>query len=294
MPSTTADDPLPSVEKDDSLPVVIKSEYHNGRFHIGGARKDSYCLFPRQEWLEGDHTNEERGFEVMGESGFLHVRCPSNPLPNSLCVENGRHIDSMVIEIAGYCPNSGSESADRSSCGIYFGNPGFNAGFNAIGAAGHQLNHHFRIIEPAGVAYCTQRAELCAAIVALIAARYYTVYGGQWPCVDDECNPRCPIRHVVIKTRSQYLVHAVVNATKDNRWKLNKWLASSGTQVTNRVLWMMIARCLDVLEYLDTTVDFYLVPLSATMESYNLAKAGINSQKWLSPNALMAIWPFPG
>ncbi|KAJ0340088.1 hypothetical protein COL922a_003724 [Colletotrichum nupharicola] len=78
-----------------------------------------------------------------------------------------RDRSSIIVAIAGACPNNGTGDAPRSSCGVYFGDS-------------CRETRGFRVDSGPAHPHTNQRAELHAAIAALDTVKPFCEKGGHW------------------------------------------------------------------------------------------------------------------
>ncbi|KAI1190219.1 hypothetical protein F5B17DRAFT_105461 [Nemania serpens] len=143
--------------------------------HRAGPHGDTCKGFPCSLYTSEFARCGVDNLEVLGDYGFMHVRCPyASRTPSQFFDGHSCHVDSLVVAVDGACPDNGSHIATKSACGVYFGpdNP---------------ENVAVRIHEIPGTVHTNQRAELVAAIVAIEASVEFIFHGGQWQCTC-ECN----------------------------------------------------------------------------------------------------------
>lgn len=143
----------------------------------------------------------------------------------------------LIISIAGHCLNKGRDDpSSRSAIGVYFGKDNENN----ISASLNRPQH------------TTQIAELNACIAAL--QRVIAIWKMATPTGGND--PWHPMRLVVIKTDSPYLVNGVTEWLP--KWKENGWKGCKGQKIANDDLWRVIDRWIQHLEA-EISVQFWLV-----------------------------------
>ncbi|KAJ6121731.1 hypothetical protein N7512_004196 [Penicillium capsulatum] len=165
------------------------------------------------------------------------VASPSSLSKCPCCLQYESQNGRLVIAIAGACINHGKDSpSSRSAIGVYFGP---DNQYN-IGASLGKTQH------------TTQIAELRACITALQTA--ITIWKTTNPVA--EHSPCHPMRLVVIKTESPYLVNGATEWLP--KWKENGWKGCKGQKVANDELWRVIDLWIRHLES-EVTVQFWRV-----------------------------------
>lgn len=124
---------------------------------------------------------------------------------------------------------------------------------------GYDSNLNRSEIQPVEERNTNQIAELRACLVALEQA-------GE--VVSDP--PREPVRVIVIKSDSEYVVRGITEWLP--RWKANGWKNSKGSFVGNVAYFQRIEKMLEFLER-DTHIQFWLVPRRMNEMADTLAKA---------------------
>lgn len=207
---------------------------------------------------------------MIGFNNFVHARCPFASSRACSCGRYACHLDSLIVAVDGACRGNGV-NATRSAAGVYYG-PSDHGNLNfafEVPAANQEPKH------------TSQRAELWAAIAALMNAQYFTRQGGQWPC-DDEPHADghgaepCRVRHLIIKSDSAYLVNGMTGTLA--RWATNGWLTARRTRVKNVDLWeQLLALVTEYEEDLEASVDFWLVPRAENADADRLADLGLDN-----------------
>ncbi|KAK7951091.1 uncharacterized protein PG986_006819 [Apiospora aurea] len=199
--------------------------------------------------------------EVVNELGFHQVRCPSGVISEF-------HLDSLIIAVDGACPGNGSPKATRSGGGIYFGD-GMPTNTTCCD---YKSNLAFSVPDHPKYPHTSQRAELHAAIGALIKARFYVKHGRQYRC-GDKCAKPCAVKHIVLKTDSAYLVDGITRHIQS--WRYNGWRKSNGKEVRNRWLWAWLEGLVEEYKAEGVGVDFWKVPRELNREADKLANIGL-------------------
>lgn len=241
---------------------------HDGHeHHCGGSLSpERSTKFPSEDYsFEGSNANN---LEIIGINNFVHVRCPMASPAACTCGRYSSHIDSMIIAVDGACPGNGSDKAVASGCGVWFGPRDIKEDEDA------QQNIRFEVPDHPIYQHTNQRAELHAAIAGLKTAKRFATEGGQWPCnVPTDCPEPCPIKHLVIKSDSAYIVNSMTGAVK--KWTQNGWLTAKKTPVKNRDLWEEMISAVDVLGNFGVHVDFWLVPREENQAADYLARKAV-------------------
>ncbi|KAI1287851.1 ribonuclease H-like protein [Xylaria venustula] len=245
-------------EKENASSFIPKHDHHRCSKRGGTSNR-----FPSRDYIEDKASCGTNYLEVDGLYGFVHVRCPcASRIPCS-CGRHSLHIDSLVVAVDGACPGNGTQLADKSACGVFF-------------APGSTENFAFRVSDDPGYAHTNQRAELHAAIAAIIASQRYIYNGGQWNC--QGCPVPCPVAHLVIKSDSAYLVNGMTAHVE--KWQQNGWRTAKGAEVKNQDLWTQLV---DLVRYLyeitGVAIDFWHVPRDQNGDADKLANLGLE-QHW--------------
>lgn len=273
----------PSSSSKTSETTTSSAANHDRHDHHRAGKPDGTCArFPRPEYAEyGDTGN----LEVLGLDFFMHARCPYSSAQACYCGRYACHLDSLIVAVDGACPGNGSEGAVRSGCGVYFG--------QRDPENGGQQNLFFQVAEafgsPArGFPHTSQRVELHAAIAALAEAKKFATEGGQWPCsVPDDCPAPCPLRHLVIKSDSAYLVTSMTETI--GKWQANGWRTAKKTPVKNRDLWETLIQHVDEYSALGVAVDFWHVLREQNEAADRLAEMGIDSGRVYTQDGLLCL-----
>lgn len=218
-----------------------------------------------------DSTDGDSNIEVFGLGGYTHIRCHAAS-PNAChCGRYACHIDSLILAVDGACPGNGTETANKSSFGVYFGPP------DVI----EHPNWAFQIPDSRDYEHTNQRAELYGAIAGLRAATAFVIHGGQWTCEPAKCGTPCLAKHIIIKTDSAYVVNNLLDSTP--KWLANGWRTAKNTPVKNRDLWTELLARKNAIEGRGAVVNFWHVRREKNQEADQLAKAGLNSGYFSGP-----------
>ncbi|KAI1250624.1 hypothetical protein MGN70_007681 [Eutypa lata] len=250
--------------------------------HHRGKKLEGTCVrFPREEYLEDYDDGDTENLEVLGPHNFfMHARCPGASPTACPCGRYACHIDSMIVAVDGACPGNGTDRAVRSACGVYFG--------PRDASDGGQQNIAFQVPDVPGHPHTSQRAELHAAIAALSEAKKFATEGGQWPCkIPEQCASPCPIKHLIIKSDSAYLVNSMTDTI--SKWQENGWRTSKKTPVKNRDLWEQLTGHVAEYTALGVAVDFWLVPREENAKADELANGGLDSGVMYTRNGLRLL-----
>ncbi|KAK2730049.1 ribonuclease [Colletotrichum kahawae] len=208
-------------------------------------------------------------FEVVDDAtSFIHVACPDHV--------DIAHIDSIVVAVKGL--HAPRYSDDTSTVGVYFG-PG-------------NPNNAERFLSDGTVT--GPRAELHAALAGLKISRQVCTEGGFCSCPKHEDGHECVVRHLIVKTESEYVARGMGGGERDRqpwiwRWRENGWLTINQDPVKNRDLWKALWRELKGLSEMGVRVDWWLVPESDNNEAYCVA-GGMPSATELSPDEKHTEW----
>lgn len=253
------------------------TEYPKHGPHSCGKRPGGMCArFPCAFWQEYDEDETvllggeknivvkgrelcgKEDLEIEGRYGYRHVRCPFASRTPCQCGLKSLHLDSLIVAVDGACPGNGSDRAVKSACGVYFGPDAAD-------------NMAFRVPDEDGYAHTNQRAELKAAIAAIIKSKRFVTHGGQWEC--DGCPKPCTVKHIVIKSDSAYLVNGITEHIR--KWDRNGWRTANNTEVKNRDLWEELLAVCMIMDENDVAVDFWHVPRGENKEADELANLGL-------------------
>ncbi|KAI0874534.1 ribonuclease H-like protein [Hypoxylon argillaceum] len=227
--------------------------------HGAGKPDVAYKQFPLPEYASEHGFCGTENLEVGGLYGFVHVRCPWASATPCSCGRQSLHLDSLVVAVDGACPGNGTPLATKSAYGVYFGP---DSAANVVS----------RVPDTPGYAHTSQRAELSAAIAAIEASMIYIREGGQWEC--EGCPTPCPVRHLVIKSDSAYLVDGMTAHLE--KWRANGWRTAKGTEVKNQDLW---SRLDDKIRFIqqdkDVAINFWHVPRHHNTDADRLANLGL-------------------
>ncbi|KAJ8121496.1 hypothetical protein ONZ43_g2065 [Nemania bipapillata] len=255
-PRDSGEQRLTEEYNDDDL-IPPRHDPHRASRLLAGTCK----RFPNTWYLGKDGYCGTDNLEVDGLYGFKHVRCPfASPTPCS-CGRYSLHIDSLVVAVDGACPGNGTDRATKSACGIFFGHDS-------------PANYAFCVPDNSKYPHTSQRAELTAAMVAIMHSHEYFKDGGQWDCT--KCPTPCTVKHLVIKSDSAYLVDGMTEHLAN--WRKNGWRTAQGTEVKNRELWELLDGL--VRTYYDETrvsIDFWHVPRHQNSDADRLANEGLRN-----------------
>ncbi|KAK7756105.1 hypothetical protein SLS62_002048 [Diatrype stigma] len=264
-------------------PDTSESPAHDQHAHHRAGNPGETCQrFPRGDWYGDGDDN----LEVRGADNFMHVRCPFASPTACRCGRYACHLDSLVIAVDGACPGNGAHRADACGCGVYFGPRGSVDEDGYVVELNEQRNLAFEVSGAAGRPHTSQRAELRAAIAGLCEAKKFAADGGQWPCkVPGACPAPCPVRHLVVKSDSAYMVNSMTGSAV-RKWLANGWRTAKRTSVQNRDLWEALLGHVADYTALGTAVDFWLVPRAENAEADRLANEGLYSALVYTPDGL--------
>jgi len=136
----------------------------------------------------------------------------------------------------------------------------------------YKTNFAFAVPHDPCQPHTSQRAELYAAVGALIKARLYVQHGRQYRC-GNRCIKPCTVKHIVLKTDSAYLAHGITSYIK--KWRHNGWQTSNRTDVKNRDLWETLDGYIDDYQNSGVGVDFWLVPRELNRNADMLTRMGL-------------------
>ncbi|KAI0201686.1 hypothetical protein F4808DRAFT_109211 [Astrocystis sublimbata] len=129
----------------------------------------------------------------------MHVVCPSVSTMRCPYARQPVHIDSLIVAMDGAFVGKGFPNGVRTAHGVFFGP--------------NEQNRAARIPNEPSIF----RAYLSVACAGLIASQQFIFDSGQW---DSPVGP-CPVRHIVIKSDSGYLVRGITEWV--DRWRENGW-----------------------------------------------------------------------
>lgn len=217
------------------------------------------------DYLDNCVTNLE---VTDNDTSFIRVACPDHV--------DVAHIDSLVVAVK--VIHAPRHSDETSTIGVYFGpeNPNNAERFLSDGT------------------FTGPRAELHAALAGLKISRRICAEGGFCSCPKHEEGHECVVRHLVVKTESEYVARGMGGGERDRepwiwRWRENKWLTVNEEPVKNRDLWKALWRELKGLGVLGVRVDWWLVPNSDNNQAYCVA-GGVLSAIDLSPDEKHTEW----
>ncbi|KAJ0285022.1 hypothetical protein COL940_003714 [Colletotrichum noveboracense] len=196
--------------------------------------KLTFGRFPVSRSIE--YNRDLDHLDITGPLGFHHVRRPRTSAPDR---------SSIIVAIAGACPNNGTGDAQRSSCGVYFGDS-------------CRETRGFRVDSGPAHPHTNQRAELHAAIAAL-----------------DTVKPFCEKGDI----GSSYIVEAVGGGKRGQSPYMEMWMANGfrtaqGLSIKNLDLWRDVLQRLRDVQNLGSFVEFWLVSKAENQEARELAAAG--------------------
>ncbi|KAJ0353139.1 hypothetical protein COL26b_000885 [Colletotrichum chrysophilum] len=203
-----------------------------------------------------DYNRDLNHLDITGPRGFHHIRRPRTSAPDR---------SSIIVAIAGACPNNGTGGAQRSSCGVYFGDS-------------CRETRGFRVDSGPATPHTNQRAELHAAIAALDAVKPFCEKGGHWGSATS-VDKQCRVTHVVVKSHSSYVVEAVGGGKRGQSPYMERWMATGfrtaqGLSIKNLDLWREILQRLRDVQNLGSFIEFWLVPKAENQAARELATAG--------------------
>ncbi|KAI8292804.1 hypothetical protein K4K56_005756 [Colletotrichum sp. SAR 10_98] len=184
-----------------------------------------------------DYNRDLNHLDITGPRGFHHIRRPRTSAPDR---------SSIIVAIAGACPNNGTGGAQRSSCGVYFGDS-------------CRETRGFRVDSGPAHPHTNQRAELHAAIAALDAVKPFCEKGGHWGS-STSVDKQCRVTHVVVKSHSSYVVEAVGGGKRGHSPYMEMWMANGfrtaqGLSIKNLDLWRDVLQRLRDVQNLDRIID---------------------------------------
>ncbi|KAI0106416.1 ribonuclease H-like protein [Nemania sp. FL0031] len=228
--------------------------------HRAGHPKGTRNRFPIKVYTHEYALCGTDDLAIKGFREFIHIRCPWAMKTPCLCGRRSLHLDSLVIAVDGACPGNGTVHATKSAYGVFFGPDSAN-------------NIAARVPNYPGYLHTSQRAELCGAIAAILAAQPYIYEGGQWDCT--ECPTPCRVAHLIIKTDSAYLVNGITAHVE--KWRRNGWRTAKGTEVKNQDLWTRLDDlCESLYESTQVSIDFWQVPRHQNTDADHLANLGLD------------------
>uniref|UniRef100_L2FL96 RNase H type-1 domain-containing protein n=1 Tax=Colletotrichum fructicola (strain Nara gc5) TaxID=1213859 RepID=L2FL96_COLFN len=183
-----------------------------------------------------DYNRDLDHLDITGPRGFHHIRRPGTSAPDR---------SSIIVAIAGACPNNGTGDAQRSSCGDSC-----------------RETRGFRVDSGPATPHTNQRAELHAAIAALDAVKPFCEKGGHWGS-STSVDKQCRLTHVVVKSHSSYIVEAVGGGKRGQSpcmktWMANGFVTAQGLSIKNLDLWQEVLQRLRDLQKLSSVVEFWL------------------------------------
>ncbi|KAI1174050.1 ribonuclease H-like domain-containing protein [Nemania sp. FL0916] len=226
--------------------------------HLAGNDGTTCNLFPSIEYMVDEASCGTSNLEVEGFRGFRHVRCPWAAPNPCRCGRHDLHIDSLIVAVDGACPGNGTPRATKSAYGIFYGEDA-------------EDNMSISIWDEPGYSHTSQRAELWAAIGAIVLSEKFFRRGGQWDCTG--CPTPCVVTHFIIKSDSAYLVNGMTSHIK--KWRQNDWRTAKGTEVKNRDLWTRLDELTRDSLKTGVAIDFWLVPREENQDADYLANLGL-------------------
>ncbi|KAJ0340095.1 hypothetical protein COL922a_003732 [Colletotrichum nupharicola] len=203
-----------------------------------------------------------------GQTGFTHMCSPSS--------QHSGHEDPLVIAIDGACPGNGTVRATKSGYGVFFA-PG-----NPKNTAARIPNH---LLE--GAKHTNNIAEIMSAISALHGATIVARGGIQrYTDTVKHGDVRKPsgepqkLRHVVVKSDSEYVVKSIAGGKKGEppyiaKWETNGFRTAGGGAVKNAALWRLLTQYIDKLREMGVTVQFWHVRRELNKDADRLANEGL-------------------
>ncbi|KAF5525053.1 Ribonuclease H1 [Colletotrichum aenigma] len=202
------------------------------------------------------HNNDGKIELFDGQTGFTHMCSPSS--------QHSGHEDPLVIAIDGACPGNGTIRATKSGYGVFFA-PG-----NPKNMAARIPNH---LLE--GAKHTNNIAEITSAISALHGATIVARGGIQrYTDAVKHGDVRKPsgepqkLRHVVVKSDSEYVVKSIAGGKKGEppyiaKWETNGFRTAGG------------GAYIDKLREMGVTVQFWHVRRELNKDADRLANEGL-------------------